>query len=83
MFRKGLSNGVSKRIGKAKNIYFDSNDEMYNESELSDTCLLNGGNEMNYENAGVPAHKHLTKIQLKPSEMERQKMREMASLQKK
>jgi hypothetical protein len=53
---------------KRRNIYFDSNDEMFYESELTDEELKKLGK-------GKP-HKTYTKITIKVSEEERKKMRE-------
>ena len=64
----------AKKYGKNKNIYFDSNDEMYFESELSEEDIILNGKE---------GHKNFTKVQLKPSEDERRKMREFLKQQKK
>ena len=51
-------------------MYFDSNDEMYFESEISDKDILENGKN---------GHKNYTKVQIKASEQETKKMREMLS----
>ena len=61
---------AAKKYGKKKNIYFDSNDEMYFESELSDKDIILNGRD---------GHKNFTKVQIKPSETERRKMREFVN----
>ena len=59
-----------KSCGKRKVIYVDSNDEMFYESELSDTELLTNGNNN---------HKSYSKITLKPTIEEKKRMRENMS----
>jgi hypothetical protein len=58
--------GISKR----KVVYFDSNDEMFFESEISDSDITTSGNTN---------HKSYTKVLLKQTEEERRAMRDMIS----
>jgi hypothetical protein len=57
-------NGGARSYPKRKVIYFDSNDEMFYESEISDCDLTHNGN-----------HKNFTKVTLKATEEERRAMR--------
>ena len=55
-------------------VYFDSNDEMFFESEMSDYDIAING---------MGNHKNYTKVMLKTTEEERRAMRELLTKQKK